>query len=62
MADVAAFGPRERACLAFAEQFVIDVAGLDDAMPARSSSDLGEQGSSTSSTRCWSSSNASVSG
>jgi alkylhydroperoxidase family enzyme len=38
------FGPRERACLAFAEQFVIDVAGLDDAIAGSVVEHLGEQG------------------
>ena len=38
------FGPRERACLAFAEQFVIDVAGLDDATAGAVREELGEQG------------------
>ena len=38
------FGPRERACLAFAEQFVIDVAGLDDAVAGAVIEHLGEEG------------------
>jgi alkylhydroperoxidase family enzyme len=38
------FGPRERACLAFAEQFVIDVAGLDDATAFAVRDALGEDG------------------
>jgi alkylhydroperoxidase family enzyme len=38
------FGSRERACLAFAEQFVIDVAGLDDATTGAVREHLGEQG------------------
>lgn len=38
------FGARERACLALAEQFVIDVAGLDDATVAAGRDQLGEQG------------------
>jgi alkylhydroperoxidase family enzyme len=38
------FGARERACLAFAEQFVIDVAGLDDATAGAAREELGEQG------------------
>lgn len=38
------FGARERACLAFAEQFVIDVAGLDDATAGGVRDELGEQG------------------
>ena len=38
------FGPLERACLAFAEQFVIDVAGLDDAVAGAVVEHLGEQG------------------
>lgn len=37
------FGPRERACLAFTEQFVIDVAGMDDATVAAVREELGEQ-------------------
>ena len=44
------FGPRERACLAFAEQFVIDVAGLDDSLRARSSSTSANRASPTSPT------------
>jgi alkylhydroperoxidase family enzyme len=38
------FGPRERACLAFTEQFVIDVAGLDDATALAVREELGEDG------------------
>ncbi len=38
------FGPRERACLAFCEQFVIDVASLDDHVAAAVSDELGVQG------------------
>ncbi len=38
------YGPIERACLAFAEQFVIDVAGLDDAIAGAVRDQLGEQG------------------
>ena len=38
------FGPRERACLAFTEQFVVDVAGLDDATAGAVRHELGEQG------------------
>ncbi len=38
------FGSRERACLAFAEQFVIDVAGLDDATAGAVRDALGEEG------------------
>ena len=38
------FGVRERACLAFCEQFVIDVAGLDDALAAQVNEQLGDQG------------------
>ena len=38
------FGPRERACLAFAEQFVIDVAGIDDVVAGAVVEHLGEQG------------------
>ena len=35
---------RERVCLAFAEQFVIDVASLDDATAGAVRDELGEQG------------------
>ena len=35
---------RQRACLAFTEQFVIDVAGLDDATAGAVRDELGEQG------------------
>ncbi len=38
------FGPRERACLAFCEQFVIDVAGLDDELAFAVAEHLGPQG------------------
>jgi len=38
------FGARERACLAFTEQFVIDVAGLDDATAAAVRDELGDDG------------------
>ena len=38
------FDHRERACLAFAEQFTIDVAALDDATVATVRDCLGEQG------------------
>jgi alkylhydroperoxidase family enzyme len=38
------FASRERACLALAEQFVIDVAGLDDATVGAVRDHLGEQG------------------
>ena len=38
------FGARERACLAFCEQFVIDVAGLDDDMASAVAEHLGPQG------------------
>ena len=38
------FGPRERACLAFAEQFVIDVAGLDTATADGVREGLGDAG------------------
>ncbi len=38
------YGPRERACLAFCEQFVIDVAGLDDEVALAVRSHLGEEG------------------
>ncbi len=40
----ARFGPRERACLAFCEQFVIDVASLEDHVAAAVSDELGVQG------------------
>ena len=35
------FGPRERACLAFCEQFVIDVAGMNDDTALAVSTELG---------------------
>jgi len=38
------FGPRERACLAFVEQFVIDVANLDEAVAGEVSNHLGPAG------------------
>ena len=38
------FGSRERACLAFCEQFVIDVATLDDALAAAVADELGADG------------------
>jgi len=38
------FGDAERACLAFAEQFTIDVAALDDATVGAVRDHLGEQG------------------
>ena len=38
------FGPAERAALAFTEQFVIDVSGLDDATVGALRAALGEQG------------------
>jgi alkylhydroperoxidase family enzyme len=38
------FGPRERACLAFCEQFVIDVAGLSDELVSAVAEHLGPQG------------------
>ena len=38
------FGPTERACLAFTEQFVIDVAGLDDDTAGAVRDALGDQG------------------
>lgn len=38
------FGAPERACLAFTEQFVIDVAGMDDSTVATVHEHLGEQG------------------
>jgi alkylhydroperoxidase family enzyme len=38
------FGPRERACLAFCEQFVIDVAGMDDDLAFAVADHLGPQG------------------
>jgi len=37
------FNEAERACLAFTEQFVIDVAGLDDATAIRVGETLGQQ-------------------
>ena len=37
------FNEAERACLGFAEQFVIDVAGLDDATAVRVGESLGQQ-------------------
>ena len=37
------FGQRERACLAFCEQFVIDVAGMDDDLAFAVSDELGPQ-------------------
>jgi alkylhydroperoxidase family enzyme len=40
----ALFGPTERACLAFTEQFVIDVASLDDRTAGAARDALGEQG------------------
>ncbi len=38
------FGPSDRACLAFTEQWVIDVAGMDDATVAAVRDELGDQG------------------
>ncbi len=38
------FGPTERACLAFTEQFVIDVAGMDDRTVGSVRQQLGDQG------------------
>lgn len=38
------FGTRERACLAFTEQFVIDVAGMDDATVTAVRDHLGDHG------------------
>jgi alkylhydroperoxidase family enzyme len=38
------FGPRERACLAFCEQFVIDVAGMSDELAFAVSDELGPEG------------------
>lgn len=38
------FSARERACLAFCEQFVIDVATLDDSLAAAATDQLGAQG------------------
>jgi hypothetical protein len=35
------FGPRDRACLAFCEQFVIDVAGISDDLAAAVADQLG---------------------
>lgn len=43
----AAFGARERACIALAEQFVLDPSGIDDAMFAAVRAELGEAGSVT---------------
>jgi alkylhydroperoxidase family enzyme len=37
------FGPRDRACLAFCEQFVIDVAGMSDELAAAVADQLGPQ-------------------
>ncbi len=38
------FGPRERACLGFTEQFVVDVAGMDDTVVGAVRDQLGERG------------------
>jgi alkylhydroperoxidase family enzyme len=38
------FGPRERACLAFCEQFVIDVAGMSDDLASAVAEHVGPQG------------------
>ncbi len=38
------FGPTERACLAFTEQWVVDVASMDDATVAAVRDALGDQG------------------
>jgi len=38
------FGPAARACLAFTEQFVIDVAGLDESTAAAVREHLGDEG------------------
>lgn len=38
------FGARERACLAFTEQWVIDVAGMDDGTVGAVGEQLGDQG------------------
>jgi alkylhydroperoxidase family enzyme len=38
------FGTRERTCLAFCEQFVIDVAGMDDELALAVADHLGPQG------------------
>jgi alkylhydroperoxidase family enzyme len=38
------FGPRERACLAFCEQFMIDVAGLTDDVAGAVADQLGPKG------------------
>jgi alkylhydroperoxidase family enzyme len=38
------FGPRERACLGFTEQFVVAVAGMDDAVVEAVREQLGDQG------------------
>jgi alkylhydroperoxidase family enzyme len=37
------FGPRDRACLAFCEQFVIDVAGMSDDLAVAVAEQLGPQ-------------------
>lgn len=37
------FGERERACLAFCEQFVIDVAGMDDDVVSAVAAHLGDE-------------------
>jgi alkylhydroperoxidase family enzyme len=37
------FGPRDRACLAFCEQFVIDVAGMSDELAVAVADHLGPQ-------------------
>ena len=39
----ARFGPRDRACLAFCEQFVIDVAGMSDGLAIAVAEQLGPQ-------------------
>jgi len=40
----ARFGPTERACLAFCEQFVVDVAGMDDDVATAVVEELGPRG------------------
>ena len=42
------FGPRERACLAVCEQFVIDVAGMSDEVAMAAAEQLGPEASATS--------------
>ena len=44
MADVGPLRPAGAGCLAFCEQFVIDVANLDDALAAAVADELGADG------------------